>query len=122
MKILLIDAKNRTQNVLDIENDYDFLKSQMESGFFTSGAFIKKDGIESVLYVDDEGLILEKEVYDGFIYNDYFFAGNGVVIGVDKDGYSISTNIDNLSVEFTSKSKKEVNDFLDSHPPTITML
>jgi len=107
MKAILIDTKNK--EVREVEHD-DTLKNIYELVGCSTFDVQRIDNINSI-YVDDEGLFVNPQRY--FKYqgdlNSIDLAGNGLVLGVDHEGNSISPTL-------TLEEVKEAVTFLpDGH-------
>lgn len=99
MRAIFIDSVNREVKEVDLDPNsnileqwYDILKVDMvEVGCYLS----EKDSI----MVDEEGLL--KNTKEFFIYNGAHqpFAGNGLIVGVDSEGETISCEISLEEVE-----------------------
>ena len=91
MKAILIDTKNK--EVREVEHD-DTLKNIYELVGCSTFDVQRIDNINSI-YVDDEGLFVNSQRY--FKYqgdlNSIDLAGNGLVLGVDHEGNSISPTL-----------------------------
>ncbi len=110
MKAILIDTKN--EEVREVDHD-DTLKNIYELVDCATFDVLRLDGVNGI-YVDDEGLFVEDQRF--FIYHGtnrdgshgrvQALAGNGLILGVDSEGNSISPT---LTVE-------EVREAVDFQP------
>ncbi len=91
MKAILIDVQN--EEIFEVEHD-DTLASIYK--LVDCGTFdvVNIDGVNSI-YVDDEGLFVEDLLY--FKYtgttDSVSLAGNGLILGVDDEGETISPTL-----------------------------
>ena len=100
MKAILIDVK--TQEIKEVEHDdtlqniYDLINCRA----FDLVRLNEVDGIFNSIFVDDEG-ILKDNLYFEYSVSDRVFqlAGNGLVLGVDDKGNSISATLTVEDVE-----------------------
>jgi len=91
MKAILINVKD--QSITEVEHDdtldniYDLLNCRT----FT---VVRIDETDSI-YVDDEGLYVEDQLFFEYGGDEQAarLAGNGLILGVDDEGNSISPNI-----------------------------
>ena len=88
MKAILIDV--HTQSVTEVEHDYtlDNIYDLLNCRTFD---VVRIDEVDSI-YVDDEGLFVDDQLF--FEYGgdaqSVRLAGNGLILGVDDEGNSIS--------------------------------
>tara|TARA_R100001594_G_scaffold80379_1_gene114892 strand:+ start:1119 stop:1454 length:336 start_codon:yes stop_codon:yes gene_type:complete len=97
MKAILIDVKN--EEVKEVEHD-DTLKNIYELVGCSTFDVVRIDNINGI-YVDDEGLFVEDQLfftYHGDTYSQTL-AGNGLILGVDSEGNSIAPTITLEEVE-----------------------
>ena len=110
MKAILIDTKN--EEVREVDHD-DTLKNIYELVDCATFDVVNIDNTNGI-YVDDEGLFVEEPLFfvyhgthhDGFHGRIQTLAGNGLILGVDSEGNSISPT---LTVE-------EVREAVDFQP------
>ena len=102
MKAILIDVKNK--EVKEVEHD-DTLKQIYNFVDCATFDVLRLDGVNGI-YVDDEGLFVEDQLFFTYHGDNYShtLAGNGLILGVDSEGNSISPTI-------TIKEVKEAIDF-----------
>ena len=91
MKAILIDVIK--QEVKEVEHD-DTLKSiynLVDCGTFD---VVRIDAVNSI-YVDDEGLFVEDQLYFNYkgTTDSVSLAGNGLILGVDDEGETISPTL-----------------------------
>tara|TARA_A100001201_G_C3984961_1_gene169801 strand:+ start:289 stop:627 length:339 start_codon:yes stop_codon:yes gene_type:complete len=92
MKAILIDVKN--EEVREVEFD-DTLKNIYELVDCATFDVVRIDETNGI-YVDDEGLFVEDQLFFTYVhYNNYCqtLAGNGLILGVDSEGNSISPTL-----------------------------
>ena len=96
MKAILIDVK--TQEIKEVEHD-DTLQNIYDLINCRAFDLVRIDDVNSI-FVDDEG-ILKDNLYFEYSVSDRVFqlAGNGLVLGVDDEGNSISTTLTVEDVE-----------------------
>jgi len=96
MKAILIDVK--TQEIKEVEHD-DTLQNIYDLIDCRAFDLVRIDDVNSI-FVDDEG-ILKDNLYFEYSVSDRVFqlAGNGVVLGVDNKGNSISATLTVEDVE-----------------------
>jgi len=91
MKAILIDVEN--QKVTAVLHD-DTLESIYKHVDCRTFDVVNIDGVNSI-YVDDEGLFVEDQLY--FKYtgttDSVSLAGNGLILGVDDEGETISPTL-----------------------------
>ena len=80
MKAILINPFNATIKETVYTGDYKEIYDLVECRTFDC---VYLDNRE-VLYIDDEGLLIEETKY--FSLNNRIFAGKGLILGSDKDG------------------------------------
>ena len=104
MKAILIDVKK--EEVREVEHD-DTLKNIYELVGCATFDVARIDNTNGI-YVDDEGLFVEDQLfftYHGDTYSQTL-AGNGLILGVDSEGNSVSPTI----------TVKEVEEAIDFEP------
>jgi len=104
MKAILIDVKK--EEVREVEHD-DTLKNIYELVECATFDVVRIDNTNGI-YVDDEGLFVEDQLfftYHGDTYSQTL-AGNGLILGVDSEGNSVSPTI----------TVKEVEEAIDFEP------
>ena len=96
MKAILIDVK--TQEIKEVEHD-DTLQNIYDLINCRAFDLVRIDDVNSI-FVDDEG-ILKDNLYFEYSVSDRVFqlAGNGLVLGVDNKGNSISATLTVEDVE-----------------------
>ena len=96
MKAILIDVK--TQEIKEVEHD-DTLQNIYDLIDCRAFDLVRIDDVNSI-FVDDEG-ILKDNLYFEYSVSDRVFqlAGNGLVLGVDDKGNSISATLTVEDVE-----------------------
>jgi len=101
-KGILIDAEKRTVTEVEISSLKD-MYAAMRVDLITVGVQLD---VVNCIYVDDEGLLKSPEHF--FFYEGAHqpFAGSGLVLGINKRGATISTN---LSLAEVKKSVKFLN-------------
>jgi len=110
MKAILIDVKNEEVREVDHDDTLQQIYKFVDCATFD---VLRLDGVNGI-YVDDEGLFAEDRRF--FIYRGtnrdgshgriQSLAGNGLILGVDSEGNSISPTI----------TVKEVEEAIDFHP------
>jgi hypothetical protein len=92
MKAILIDVENKEVKEVEYEGDYTQVYKFINCELFSMVSIDK----ENIIYVDDEGLLNKPtKFFQIACYRDQL-AGNGLILGVDHLGDSVSTS---LSVE-----------------------
>ena len=91
MKAILIDVKNK--EVKEVEHD-DTLKQIYNFVDCATFDVLRLDGVNGI-YVDDEGLFVEDQLFFTYHGDNYShtLAGNGLVLGVNGGGETISPTI-----------------------------
>ena len=109
MKAIFIDAKNKEVKEVEIKGD-------LQSWYETIGCGM----VECALYFDEhDSIMVDEEGLFNDQCNDFFFvkgghqpfAGNGLVVGTDENGESVSTKISLDEV----KSKVKFMDRFDAY-------
>src|SRR6059058_6417197 len=98
MKAVLIDAYNKTVTDIELNGRKDMLKQWYSAighdcATVETAVYIDTEGHDSIL-VDEEGLLKLTSNTPFFTFKGGHqpFAGNGIVVGVDKDGETVSCN------------------------------
>ena len=104
MKAILIDVKN--EEVREVEHD-DTRKEIYNFVECSTFDVLRLDGVNGI-YVDDEGLFVEDQLFFTYHGDNYSqtLGGNGLILGVDSEGNNISPTI----------TVKEVEEAIDFHP------
>jgi len=91
MKAIKIDAIKRQVIEVDITSDYNDINKEIGSQIFTIAHSLKK---RDTIMVDDEGLYNSENTF--FVYKGAHqpFAGNGLIVGCDSKGNTISCKVD----------------------------
>ena len=91
MKVILIDTKN--EEIKEVEHD-DTLKNIYKFVDCATFDVLRLDGVNGI-YVDDEGLFVEDQLFFTYHGDNYShtLAGNGLVLGVNGGGETISPTI-----------------------------
>lgn len=97
MKAYKIDATNNVITTIEMSEDFLEISRNIGCDLFTVGRTLKNG---DTLFVDDEGLI-NPNVKRGFLFDGQFFAGNGVMLGCERDGSSASVKTNEL--DFASR-------------------
>ena len=97
MKAILIDVKN--EEVREVEHD-DTRKEIYNFVECSTFDVLRLDGVNGI-YVDDEGLFVEDQLFFTYHGDNYSqtLGGNGLILGVDSEGNSISPTITVEEVE-----------------------
>jgi hypothetical protein len=107
MKAILIDIKNQTITDVDIKGDLQSWYKLIGCQYVECAHYLNKH--DSIM-VDEEGLLSQPE---GFFYVEGAhqpFAGNGLVVGVDKNGKTVdvkmtAADLIRIGVEFIHPMK-----------------
>ena len=88
MEAYFIDSENKTVSMIDYDGDWRSIKQIVGCDMFTV-LNLNEEG--DSLFIDDEGLIIDQENQNYFWFEGYptMLAGNGLVLGTDKEGESI---------------------------------
>ena len=91
MKAILIDVYEKEIRVVDYDGTLDFIYFNLACKTFD---VVRVDDVNSI-FVDDEGLMRQNQLYFEYSGSDRIFqlAGNGLVLGVDDEGNSISPTL-----------------------------
>ena len=91
MKAILIEVDNK--EIREVENDgtLDFIYFNLACRTFD---VVRIDDVNSI-FVDDEGLLRQNQLYFEYSASGRVFqlAGNGLILGVDDEGNSISPTL-----------------------------
>ena len=86
IKAILIDTPNQTIEIVDYSGDYKDIYGLLGCDLFTT---VYLEGVgEDTLYVDDEGLYVENQVFFGIAGCPQPLAGRGLILGTDDEGDS----------------------------------
>ena len=86
MQAILIDTPNQTIEIVDYSGDYKDIYALLGCDLFTT---VYLEGVgEDTLYVDDEGLYVENQVFFGIAGCPQPLAGRGLILGTDDEGDS----------------------------------
>lgn len=90
MKAILINSKTKEIKEVEMGKDYKEIYSQLECEMFQIGTELAE---QDAIYVDEEGLMNGTDVF--FVYEGAHqpFAGNGLILGTDDEGESVSCKI-----------------------------
>ena len=91
MKAILINVKTQEINEVEYDNTIDGIYTTLDCGTFD---VVDIDGTNDI-YVDDEGLFKPNQLYFEYSGTERTIqlAGNGLILGVDDEGESISPTI-----------------------------
>ena len=91
MKAILIDVYNKEIREVDYDGTLDFIYFNLACKTFD---VVRVDDVNSI-FVDDEGLLRQNQLYFEYSGSNGIFqlAGNGLVLGVDDEGNSISPTL-----------------------------
>lgn len=98
IKGILIDSEERKVKPVDVESDdIDQMHRLIKCECFTCVRF--GSGRSEMVYVDDNGLLNDPKRF--FLVPGYpgWLAGNGLILGVDRRGASVSTELTVEQVE-----------------------
>ena len=97
MKAILIDVYNKDIKEVDYDGTLDFIYFNLACRTFD---VVRIDDVNSI-FVDDEGLLRQNQLYFEYSASGRVFqlAGNGLVLGVDDEGNSISPTLTVEDVE-----------------------
>ena len=85
-KAIFIDSQNQIIKEIAIDDDFKEIQ-RLVGGYFDA----VKLSCGNILWVNDEGLLQDKNYF--FEIEERLLAGNGVILGDDKKGNSISTKL-----------------------------
>jgi hypothetical protein len=85
-----INAKEKKIELIEIETLKD-MQTAVEGYIEDAGTISKHEGITTHLYVNEEGRFI-KFPY-GFLFYDMLIIGNGLIIGMDREGETASVSI-----------------------------
>ena len=91
MKAILIDAKNREVKEIEIGKGIDEMYKFLECQYFTIASYLDKG---DAIFVDDEGLMNGTDIFFTYEGAHQPFAGNGLIMGSNRNGESIDCKID----------------------------
>lgn len=87
MQAILIDTPKQTIEIVDYSGDYKDIYGLLGCELFTS---VYLEGVgQDTLYVDDEGLYVENQVFFNIKGCPQPLAGRGLILGTDDEGESI---------------------------------
>ena len=91
MKAILIDVYEKEIREVDYDGTLDFIYFNLACKTFD---VVRVDDVNSI-FVDDEGLLRQNQLYFEYSgsYGIFQLAGNGLVLGVDDEGNSISPTL-----------------------------
>ena len=91
MKAILIDVYEKEIREVDYDGTLDFIYFNLACKTFD---VVRVDDVNSI-FVDDEGLLRQNHLYFEYSASDRVFqlAGNGLILGVDDEGNSISPTL-----------------------------
>ena len=91
MKAILIDVKNEEVREVDHDDTLQQIYKFVDCATFD---VLRLDGVNGI-YVDDEGLFVEDQLFFTYHGDNYSqtLGGNGLILGVDSEGNSISPTI-----------------------------
>ena len=91
MKAILIDVKTQEIKEVECDNNLQNIYDLIDCRAFDLVRLNEVDGIFNSIFVDDEGLLRQNQLYFEYSGNNGSFqlAGNGLVLGVDDEGNSI---------------------------------
>ena len=91
MKAILIDVYEKEIREVDYDGSLDFIYFNLACRAFDLVRLDEVDGVFNSIFVDDEGLLRQNQLYFEYSGNNGSFqlAGNGLVLGVDDEGNSI---------------------------------
>ena len=91
MKAILIDVKNKEVKEVEHDNTLKQIYNFVDCATFD---VLRLDGVNGI-YVDDEGLFVEDQLFFTYHGDNYSqtLAGNGLILGVDSEGNSISPTL-----------------------------
>ena len=100
MKAIKIDVVNQKVEQVSIGNDLEDIYEQIANGCTTFTCVYGLDTAD-VIYADDEAIL--KDVQGGFMLHSmkYPIVGNGLVLGTNLEGESVSSEV---SVDFLEKN------------------
>ena len=100
MKAIKIDVVNQKVEQVSIGNDLEDIYEQIDNGCTTFTCVYGLDTAD-VIYADDEAIL--KDVQGGFMLHSmkYPIVGNGLVLGTNLEGESVSSEV---SVDFLEKN------------------
>lgn len=104
IKAIHIDAFNKKIAAVQIVPNLDTYYKLLRCNLITSG-YKFPDG--DVLFVDDEGLFKDPKHFFRIPGIDYDFAGNGLIVGTDPDGYGEEADV-RMDVRFFGVVFREV--------------
>ena len=91
MKAILIDVYEKEIREVDYDGTLDFIYFNLACRTFD---VVRVDDVNSI-FVDDEGLLRQNQLYFEYSGSNGIFqlAGNGLILGVDDEGNSISPTL-----------------------------
>ena len=117
MRAIKIDSKNRTVSEIDIDEQKGVLNEWYKAIGCELVEVAHYMSDKNHILVDEEGLL--KDITDFFIYNGNLqpFAGNGLVVGVDEEGKTISCDVtlEEVTKNVTFVNEDEINPYLNTY-------
>ena len=91
MKAILIDVYEKEIREVDYDGTLDFIYFNLACRAFD---VVRVDDVNNI-FVDDEGLLRQNQLYFEYPSSNGIFqlAGNGLILGVDDEGNSISPTL-----------------------------
>ena len=91
MKAILIDVYEKEIREVDYDGTLDFIYFNLACRTFD---VVRVDDVNSI-FIDDEGLLRQNQLYFEYSGSNGIFqlAGNGLILGVDDEGNSISPTL-----------------------------
>ena len=91
IKAILIDVYEKEIREVDYDGTLDFIYFNLACRTFD---VVRVDDVNGI-FVDDEGLLRQNQLYFEYPSSNGIFqlAGNGLILGVDDEGNSISTTL-----------------------------
>ena len=109
MRGILIDPFTRTISEIETGGTLAEIYSTLEVELIT----VVSIGQEDILYIDDEGLLVPKEVQEYFYWrgSNQPYAGRGLILGTDEEGDNTDTSltVEDVRRLVTFIDKKDVN-------------
>ena len=100
MKAILIDSINKEVKEVEIGKGIDEMYKFLNCECFTIASYLPKN---DAIFVDDEGLMNGPDVFFTYEGAHQPFAGNGLIMGSDRNGESVDCKIS------LDEVKKKVN-------------
>lgn len=93
MRALLIDPFTQTVTDYDLDEGIQAIYDATSCDCITSVRLPDHAGIDNCIFVDDEGLYREGQEFFTLIGYPQPIAGRGLVVGIDREGDTISTSM-----------------------------